>query len=170
LFHKTYANTEASYLLVKHAFDDLGYHRVEWKCGKNKATKQNNNKKKTQKKRENRKRGKQKRSFSFFFGTDNDNRASFNAALNLGFVFEGVFRKHMIVKRKNRDTAWFSIIDSDWKQTKRNLEDRIFATNYQLASQVVKWRKERYEFLSFQFQFFVEFLFLFCCFFFFFSN
>ena len=32
-FHRTYANTEACYLLLKYAFEDLQYRRVEWKCG-----------------------------------------------------------------------------------------------------------------------------------------
>lgn len=36
------------------------------------------------------------------------------AALRYGFVYEGIFRQHMIYKGRNRDTAWFAIIDSDW--------------------------------------------------------
>ncbi|HBE79379.1 MAG TPA: GNAT family N-acetyltransferase [Firmicutes bacterium] len=51
---------------------------------------------------------------------DNDNMASKNAAIRLGFTDEGLFRKHMIVKGKNRDTAWYSIIDSDWNNVKNN--------------------------------------------------
>lgn len=39
------------------------------------------------------------------------NAASRRAALRFGHAFEGVFRKHMIVKGRNRDTAWFSIVD-----------------------------------------------------------
>jgi RimJ/RimL family protein N-acetyltransferase len=42
------------------------------------------------------------------------NQPSRRAAERLGFTFEGVFRQHMIVKGRNRDTAWFSIIDTDW--------------------------------------------------------
>jgi RimJ/RimL family protein N-acetyltransferase len=42
------------------------------------------------------------------------NLASRRAARRLGFSFEGVFRQHMIVKGQNRDTAWFSVIDSEW--------------------------------------------------------
>jgi hypothetical protein len=38
--------------------------------------------------------------------------------LRFGHVFEGVFRQHMIVKGKNRDTAWFSIIDGEWSGIK----------------------------------------------------
>jgi len=42
------------------------------------------------------------------------NLPSRRAAARLGFTFEGVFRQHMIVKGRNRDTAWFAIIDKDW--------------------------------------------------------
>lgn len=42
------------------------------------------------------------------------NLASRRAAQRLGFSFEGVFRNHMVVKGRNRDTAWFSVIDSEW--------------------------------------------------------
>jgi RimJ/RimL family protein N-acetyltransferase len=42
------------------------------------------------------------------------NLASRRAAQRLGFSYEGVFRNHMIVKGRNRDTAWFSVIDSEW--------------------------------------------------------
>lgn len=40
------------------------------------------------------------------------------AATRFGFVFEGVFRKHMVVKGLNRDTAWFAMTDDDWKAAK----------------------------------------------------
>lgn len=42
------------------------------------------------------------------------NAPSRRAALRYGFSFEGIFRQHMIYKGRNRDTAWFAIIDSDW--------------------------------------------------------
>jgi hypothetical protein len=42
------------------------------------------------------------------------NMPSRRAAQRLGFSYEGVFRQHMIVKGHNRDTAWFSVIDSEW--------------------------------------------------------
>ena len=45
---------------------------------------------------------------------DARNERSRNAALRLGFVFEGVFRQHMVVKGRNRDTAWFSLLDWEW--------------------------------------------------------
>ena len=88
------AATEASYLLMKHAFEDLGYRRVEWKA--------------------------------------NDlNVPSKRAALRLGFVFEGVFRKHMVVKERNRDTAWFSVTDDEWVGgVKKALEEWLDKGNF----------------------------------------
>jgi RimJ/RimL family protein N-acetyltransferase len=74
---RTTAATEAIYLLAHHAFDELGYRRLEWKC-------------------------------------DSLNQASRRAAERFGFTFEGVFRHHMVVKGRNRDTAWFAITDDQW--------------------------------------------------------
>jgi len=74
---RTSAATEAIYLLARHAFEELGYRRVEWKC-------------------------------------NSLNAASRRAAERLGFSFEGVFRKHQVVKGRNRDTAWYAITDDDW--------------------------------------------------------
>ena len=45
---------------------------------------------------------------------DNRNEPSKRAALRLGFKYEGLFRKHMVVKGQNRDTAWFSMLDEEW--------------------------------------------------------
>jgi RimJ/RimL family protein N-acetyltransferase len=42
------------------------------------------------------------------------NAPSRRAALRFGFTFEGLFRQHLIVKGRNRDTAWYAIIDGDW--------------------------------------------------------
>lgn len=47
---------------------------------------------------------------------DSLNAASRRAALRYGFTFEGVFRKHVIYKGRNRDTAWYSIVDTDWEK------------------------------------------------------
>jgi RimJ/RimL family protein N-acetyltransferase len=74
---RTTAATEAIYLLARHAFETLGYRRLEWKCNAL-------------------------------------NAASRRAAERFGFTFEGVFRKHMVVKGRNRDTAWYSITDDEW--------------------------------------------------------
>lgn len=43
-----------------------------------------------------------------------NNAASMKAAERLGFTFEGIFRNHMVVKGLSRDSAWFSIIASEW--------------------------------------------------------
>jgi len=41
------------------------------------------------------------------------------AALRFGFSFEGIFRQHMVVKGRNRDTAWFAMLDHEWEATLR---------------------------------------------------
>ncbi len=55
------------------------------------------------------------------------NARSRAAALRLGFQFEGVFRQHIIVKGRNRDTAWFSMIDGEWSLKKRRLAQWLYA-------------------------------------------
>jgi RimJ/RimL family protein N-acetyltransferase len=50
------------------------------------------------------------------------NARSRAAAERMGFTFEGVFRRHMIVKGRNRDTAWFSVIDAEWPGVRSALE------------------------------------------------
>lgn len=49
------------------------------------------------------------------------NARSRAAAERLGFTFEGVFRRHMVVKGRNRDTAWFSIVDAEWPAVRDRL-------------------------------------------------
>jgi RimJ/RimL family protein N-acetyltransferase len=82
---RTTAATEAIYLLMRHAFDDLGYRRLEWKCNAL-------------------------------------NAASRRAAERFGFTFEGIFRKHQVVKGRNRDTAWYAITDDEWPAIQRGFE------------------------------------------------
>jgi len=82
---RTTAATEAIYLMAHHAFEDLGYRRLEWKCNAL-------------------------------------NAASRRAAERFGFTFEGVFRKHMVVKGRNRDTAWYAITDDEWPAIRRGFE------------------------------------------------
>lgn len=53
------------------------------------------------------------------------NERSRRAALKLGFTFEGVFRQHMIVKGRNRDSAWFSMLDCEWPSARAALEARF---------------------------------------------
>lgn len=53
---------------------------------------------------------------------DSLNERSRAAALRLGFKFEGTFRQHMIIKGRNRDTAWYSMLDSEWTAIQKNME------------------------------------------------
>ncbi|AMY07659.1 hypothetical protein LuPra_00834 [Luteitalea pratensis] len=58
------------------------------------------------------------------------NVPSKRAALRFGFTFEGIFRQHMVVKGQNRDTAWFSILDSDWPTLKTSYERWLAPDNF----------------------------------------
>jgi RimJ/RimL family protein N-acetyltransferase len=93
---RTPAATEAIFLLARHAFDELGYRRLEWKC-------------------------------------DAANARSRRAAERFGFAFEGVFRKHMIVKGRNRDTAWYAIVDDDWPAVRAAFERWLAPGNFDAA-------------------------------------
>ncbi len=90
---RTTAATEAIYLLARHAFDDLGYRRLEWKCNAL-------------------------------------NAASRRAAERFGFTFEGVFRKHQVVKGRNRDTAWYSITDEEWPAIRAGFQSWLSPENF----------------------------------------
>ena len=81
------------YLMMKNAFDEMGYRRYEWKC-------------------------------------DNLNKRSKKAALRLGFKYEGLFRQATIYKNRNRDTAWFSIIDKEWKKIKTGYLKFLKSSNF----------------------------------------
>jgi RimJ/RimL family protein N-acetyltransferase len=61
---------------------------------------------------------------------DNNNAASKRAAERYGFTYEGTFRQHMIVKGRNRDTAWFSILDSEWPARKAAFERWLAPENF----------------------------------------
>jgi len=58
------------------------------------------------------------------------NGASQSAARRLGFAFEGVFRQHMIVKGRSRDTAWYAMLDSEWPSRKREFERWLATENF----------------------------------------
>jgi len=58
------------------------------------------------------------------------NQPSRRAAERLGFTFEGVFRQHMVVKDRNRDTAWFSMLDREWPARKRAFEAWLDPANF----------------------------------------
>ncbi len=71
------------------------------------------------------------------------NEPSRRAALRLGFTFEGIFRQHMIVKGHNRDTAWFSMLDSEWPLRKAEFERWLSPSNFDengvQRSRLVMW-------------------------------
>jgi RimJ/RimL family protein N-acetyltransferase len=58
------------------------------------------------------------------------NAPSRAAALRLGFTYEGIFRQHMIMKGRNRDTAWFSMLDSEWPAIKTAFERWLAPENF----------------------------------------
>jgi RimJ/RimL family protein N-acetyltransferase len=59
------------------------------------------------------------------------NAASWRAALRYGFVYEGTFRQYMITKDgRNRDNAWFSMLDSEWPARKANFERWLAPENF----------------------------------------
>ena len=61
------------------------------------------------------------------------NAPSIRAAARLGMSFEGVFRQATIVKGHSRDTAWFSILDSEWPQVRSSMESWLAADNFDEA-------------------------------------
>ena len=67
------------------------------------------------------------------------NAPSKRAAERFGFAFEGVFRQHMIVKGRNRDTAWFSMLDSEWPARKAGYERWLSPGNFDASGR----QKER---------------------------
>ena len=93
---KTATATEAMYLMMARAFDELGYRRYEWKC-------------------------------------DALNAASRNAATRLGFSFDGIFEQALVYKGRNRDTAWYSILDRDWPVLKKAFLAWLDPANFDAA-------------------------------------
>jgi RimJ/RimL family protein N-acetyltransferase/N-acetylglutamate synthase-like GNAT family acetyltransferase len=61
------------------------------------------------------------------------NAPSRRAAARFGFTFEGLFRQHQIVKGRNRDTAWFSMLDSEWPARKAAYERWLAPDNFDAA-------------------------------------
>jgi RimJ/RimL family protein N-acetyltransferase len=83
------ANAEAKLMLMRHAFEELGCMRVEFK-------------------------------------TDASNQRSRTALEALPARFEGIFRKHMLVRDGAvRDSAWYAVTDEDWPAVEANLLDRL---------------------------------------------
>lgn len=58
------------------------------------------------------------------------NAPSRRAAERFGFRFEGVFRQHMIVKGRNRDTAWYAMIDGEWPETRTAFDRWLDPANF----------------------------------------
>ncbi len=63
------------------------------------------------------------------------NEPSRRAALRYGFEFEGIFRQHMIVKGRSRDTAWYAMLDSEWPACKRAFEAWLDPSNFDATGQ-----------------------------------
>src|ERR1051325_9926431 len=88
-WQRTAVNTEAKYLMLRHAFEKLDCIRVELK-------------------------------------TDSLNEKSRNAILRMGAKEEGTFRNHMITRAgRYRHTVYFSVIDSEWPEVKKQLEEKL---------------------------------------------
>lgn len=90
---RTRAATEALFLMLAYAMDDLGYRRMQWRC-------------------------------------NSLNKKSRQAAGRLGFRFEGIFYNHLIFKGKNRDTAWYSILDDEWPEVRSIIETWLEPSNF----------------------------------------
>ena len=58
------------------------------------------------------------------------NSKSRNAARRLGFRFEGIFHNHLIFKGKNRDTAWYSILDDEWPEVRAIISAWLASDNF----------------------------------------
>ncbi len=61
------------------------------------------------------------------------NAASRRAARRFGFTYEGTFRQHMVVKGRNRDTAWFALLDRDWPEVRAAFERWLAPANFDAA-------------------------------------
>jgi RimJ/RimL family protein N-acetyltransferase len=69
----------------------------------------------------------------FEWKCDSLNEPSRRAAKRLGFQFEGIFRQHMMIKGENRDTAWFSMLDTEWPARKAAFERWLDPANFTAA-------------------------------------
>jgi RimJ/RimL family protein N-acetyltransferase len=61
------------------------------------------------------------------------NAASMRAARRFGFTYEGTFRQHMVVKGRNRDTAWFAMLDHEWPTVRTAFERWLAPDNFDAA-------------------------------------
>jgi len=93
---RTRAATEALFLMLVHALDDLKYRRVQWRC-------------------------------------DSHNERSRATARRLGFGFEGIFFHEAVIKGKNKDTAWYSMLDHEWPAAKAMMLAWLADDNFNAA-------------------------------------
>lgn len=95
-FARTRGATEALFLMLAHAMDNLGYRRLQWRCN----------------------------------ALNEKSRA---AARRLGYRFEGIWYHHMIVKGRNRDTAWYSILEAEWPAIRSTIQAWLDPSNFDAA-------------------------------------
>jgi len=69
----------------------------------------------------------------FEWKCNNLNEPSKRAALRFGFSYEGLFRQHMWAKGANRDTAWFSMLDSEWPRLRQAYDRWLEPANFDAA-------------------------------------
>jgi RimJ/RimL family protein N-acetyltransferase len=69
----------------------------------------------------------------FEWKCDSLNAASRRAAMRYGFIFEGIFRQAVVYKGRNRDTAWFSIIDKEWPELRERYRRWLDPANFDAA-------------------------------------
>jgi len=65
-----------------------------------------------------------------------NNARSKRAAERFGFSYEGTFRQHMVVKGQSRDTAWYSILDSEWPELRKAFENWLAVDNFTDGQQI----------------------------------
>lgn len=66
------------------------------------------------------------------------NAPSRRAADRFGFTFEGIFRQHLMIKGRNRDTAWYSILDTEWPKQRRAFEAWLNPGNFDTQGRQIK--------------------------------
>jgi RimJ/RimL family protein N-acetyltransferase len=66
------------------------------------------------------------------------NAPSKRAALRFGFTYEGLFRQHMVVKGRSRDTAWFSITDGEWPERNARFERWLRPENFDASGRQMR--------------------------------
>lgn len=74
----------------------------------------------------------------FEWKCDSLNGPSRAAALRYGFTFEGIFRQAIVYRERNRDTAWFSVIDSEWPALRSSYARWLDAGNFDAQGQQIE--------------------------------